>query len=129
MKKTELKALIKECVKEVIFEEGALRSIVSEVAQGLGSQPQPMTNSQVVTEAHQSQVSDRETVRAKLRQAMMGSQTDPYAATKARLPDAHAHLFEGTVPLDDGTNSPGLDISNLPGLGNWGTISNRLKKG
>ena len=41
MKKSELrqvlKPLIKECIKEVIFEEG-LSNIVSEVAQGLGGQ-------------------------------------------------------------------------------------------
>ena len=42
MKKSELrqvlKPLIKECIKEVIFEEGILSNIVSEVAQGLGGQ-------------------------------------------------------------------------------------------
>ena len=35
MKKSELKNIIKECVKEVIFEEGVLSGIISEVAQGL----------------------------------------------------------------------------------------------
>jgi|TARA_R110000824_G_scaffold258032_1_gene447066 flagellin-like hook-associated protein FlgL len=42
MNKSELKKvlrpLIKECIKEVIFEEGVLANIVSEVAQGLGGQ-------------------------------------------------------------------------------------------
>ena len=37
LKKT-LRPLIKECIKEVIFEEGILSNIVSEVAQGLGGQ-------------------------------------------------------------------------------------------
>jgi len=127
MKKSELKSLIKECVKEVIFEEGALRSIVTEVAQGLGATTRVVAESQAP--AVQAQASDREAVRAKLRQAMMGSQPDPYAnaATKTKLPNAH--LFEGTTPLDDGASDAGVDISNMPGLGNWGTISNRLKKG
>ena len=35
MKKSELKNIIKECVKEVIFEEGVLSGIITEVAQGL----------------------------------------------------------------------------------------------
>ena len=35
MKKSELKSIIKECVKEVIFEEGVLSGIITEVAQGL----------------------------------------------------------------------------------------------
>ena len=34
MKKAQLKELIKECVREVIYEEGALTKIVAEVAQG-----------------------------------------------------------------------------------------------
>jgi len=42
MNKSELKKvlrpLIKECIKEVIFEEGILSNIVSEVAQGLSGQ-------------------------------------------------------------------------------------------
>ncbi|MAL11772.1 MAG: hypothetical protein CMF74_19170 [Maricaulis sp.] len=42
MKKSELrqvlKPLIKECIKEVIFEEGILSNIVSDEAQGLGGQ-------------------------------------------------------------------------------------------
>ena len=42
MKKQELqkilKPLIKECIKEVIFEEGVLSGLIKEVAQGLGSQ-------------------------------------------------------------------------------------------
>jgi hypothetical protein len=36
--KKALRPLIKECIKEVIFEEGVLSNIVSEVAQGLGKQ-------------------------------------------------------------------------------------------
>ena len=46
MKKTELKnilkPLIKECIKEVIFEEGTLSTIISEVLRGT-SQPKPIT--------------------------------------------------------------------------------------
>ena len=35
MKKSELKNIIKECVKEVIFEEGVLSGLITEVAKGL----------------------------------------------------------------------------------------------
>jgi len=53
MKKSELrqvlKPLIKECIKEVIFEEGILSNIVSEVAQGLGGQPIVETTQQPPT--------------------------------------------------------------------------------
>ena len=43
MNKTELKKilkpLIKQCIKEVIFEDGTLSTIISEVAVGLNSAP------------------------------------------------------------------------------------------
>ena len=35
MKKSELKQIIKECVKEILFEEGTLSTIVAEVAFGI----------------------------------------------------------------------------------------------
>ena len=35
MKKSELKMLIKQCVKETLFEEGVLSEIIAEVAFGL----------------------------------------------------------------------------------------------
>ena len=35
MKKSELKNIIKECVKEILFEEGALSNLVAEVAFGI----------------------------------------------------------------------------------------------
>ena len=35
MKKSELKSIIKECVKEILFEEGVLSSLVAEVAIGI----------------------------------------------------------------------------------------------
>ena len=35
--KRALKPIIKECIKEVIFEEGVLSGLITEVAQGLGS--------------------------------------------------------------------------------------------
>ena len=35
MKRSELKAMIKECVKEALFEEGVLSEIIAEVAFGL----------------------------------------------------------------------------------------------
>ena len=60
MKKTELKEiikpLVKECIQEVLIEEGLLSNVVSEVVKGLGTQsiveqapvtrptPQPKTN-------------------------------------------------------------------------------------
>ena len=46
MKKSDLKNLIKECVREIVFEEGAIRAIVTEVTQGLTA-AQPIVEQKV----------------------------------------------------------------------------------
>ena len=51
MKKSELKNIIKECIREVIFEEGVLSNIVTEVATGMRA-----SNTSVVREAVTPQV-------------------------------------------------------------------------
>ena len=35
MKRSELKSIVKECVKEILFEEGVLSNLVAEVAFGI----------------------------------------------------------------------------------------------
>ena len=42
MKKSELKSIIKECVKEVLFEEGVLSNLVAEVAFGIAKAQAPI---------------------------------------------------------------------------------------
>ena len=63
MKKSELKNIIKECVKEVIFEEGILSGIITEVAQGLSAtatpslrQPSPLPQNENRSEEHTSEL-------------------------------------------------------------------------
>ena len=45
MKKSELKSIIKECVKEVLFEEGVLSNLVAEVAFGIAKAQTPIVES------------------------------------------------------------------------------------
>jgi hypothetical protein len=122
VRKSELKELIKECVREVVFEEGSLRTIVTEVAQGLGTAP--------LVEQKKTQTpspAPRESVRSKIIEAM-GKNNDPYAETRSRMPNSK--LFEGTVPLDEAERgaSVGVDITNIPGVQNWSTIANQIGK-
>ena len=130
MKKSELKNIIKECVKEVLFEEGMLSNLVAEVAFGITraqqtiveSSPQPQVNSAKLEEAR---LHEREEKRKRLLE------------TKRKMLDAMgnsklANVFEGTEPLkqggEPGKASPhgpmsgrdpsdaGVDISGLFGL-------------
>ena len=123
MKKSELKNLIKECVREVIFEEGALRTIVTEVTQGLSTK-QPIMEQRTSTSSAPEQRTD---VRSKIIEAMGKNNTeDPYASARKRMPNSK--LFEGTMPLEESGAGAGVDIKNIPGLQNWGTIANRIGK-
>ena len=123
MKKSELKNLIKECVREVIFEEGALRTIVTEVTQGLSTK-QPIVEQRASTNNIPEQKSD---VRSKIIEAMGKNNTeDAYASARKRMPNSK--LFEGTMPLEESGAGAGVDIKNIPGLQNWGTIANRIGK-
>jgi hypothetical protein len=113
-----LKPLIKECIKEVIFEEeGALSHIIKEVTAGLGGKQQ-------ITEAKIRSPNPRKNNNQQLKQR------------KKKLLDAIGrdayggiNVFEGTTPAppavgqgqttgplsDVAPNDPGVDISNLFG--------------
>jgi len=113
-----LKPLIKECIKEVIFEEdGALSHVIKEVAMGL-------TGKQQINETKVSPPKPRKKNNQQLKQR------------KKQLLDAigkdaygGVNLFEGTTPApasspegqargplsDVSPNDPGVDISGLFG--------------
>ena len=103
MKKSELrqvlKPLIKECIKEVIFEEGVLSNIVSEVAQGLGGQTIVETKQQLA-EPQRNYEEENRSAQQKLQE------------TRKRMLDAigsesynGVDLFAGTTPTSAPTES------------------------
>ena len=127
MNKTELKKilkpLIKQCIKEVIFEDGTLSNIVSEVARGLGTTP-------VITEAH--------TPDNKKMKLESESEAKSRLERKRRMLDSIGRdayngvdLFEGTTPAPEPTQSgrgalagvdprdPGVDITKFASSGVW----------
>ena len=131
MKKSDLKELIKplvkECIHEVLLEEGLLSNVVSEVAKGLNNAP-------VITE-----------------QAAQPDRTAPpkkrdYSENRKKLMDAigsdsynGVNLFEGTTPapaqqeqaagsVDMGDpNDAGVDIGSI--LGQSSRIWESMNKG
>ena len=142
MKRSELKAIIKECVRETLFEEGVLSEMIAEVAYGLARAQNLMVESkpqQVQVENSQSQQKledERNQVRRK-----------KLLETKRKMLDAMSdkkmsNVFEGTEPLTSAGNpnaqaSPqgplagrdpndaGIDISGLFSLA--GQKWNQLK--
>jgi hypothetical protein len=130
MNRKELKKIIKECVKEVIFEEGIVSDLVSEIAAGFvkanlleskTAQPRQTTTEKVM-ERRQEPPRERET----------------YKQNKKRMTESlnkmfgGVDLFEGTTPAPAPASGggqgalsgvepgdKGIDISNIPGMNNW----------
>ena len=129
MKKSDLKQLIKpllkECIHEVLIEEGMLSNIVSEVAQGM--QAQPLVESRAPTRTPPSRGAEarkmketRKKMNARRQELMDSIGKDAYNGMD---------LFEGTAPMTrEETKGPsagsvdlgssgdsGVDISSLVG--------------
>ena len=111
-----LKPLIKQCIKEVIFEDGTLSTIISEVVTGLGS-------ANVISEASSSSQRTLETDQeAKARRQR---QQDVLKEQKKKMLDAigkdafnGVDLFEGTTPIRNAGNpsAPSGPSSALEGV-------------
>jgi len=121
MKKTELKKilkpLIKECIKEVIFEEGALSTIITEVVKGT-SQTQMIVETKQANNYEQRSITKQKKSSENRKKLLDAIGKDAYNGV---------NLFEGTTaapaPRDNGgaqgplsgvnPNDPGVDISRI----------------
>ena len=131
-----LKPLIKQCIKEVIFEDGTLSTIISEVATGLGS-------ANVISEAtpatkRQSLETDFE-AKQRRQKKVQNLQEQKKKMLDAIGKDAFngVDLFEGTTPAPAqqqqgkgalsgvAPSDPGVDISTLP-TGMWKKLAGKL---
>ena len=130
MKKSELKSIIKECVKEILFEEGVLSNLVAEVAFGITKAQQTIVESSPAQQVNN----------AKLEEARAHEQEEKrkrLLETKRKMLNAMgnskmSNVFEGTEPLKQGgqpgkvsphgpmagrdPSDAGIDISGLFGL-------------
>lgn len=128
MKKSELKNIIKECVREVVFEEGMLSGIISEVVQGISSSPTVNTS--------RPQAPSVSPLAETKRQVLSAIGNNSYEEIKKKFPNPE--LFEGTKPIVDSggqgalsgisPHDPGVDISSIPGAGAWGRIASGKDK-
>ena len=139
MKKSELREMIKSCVKEVLFEEGTLSTIIAEVAYGLTSAKGLVEN--------QSQATSQPKV-DNSREKAAATQRKKLEESKRKMLDAIGNssmpgIFEGTEPLKSGGSpanptqpssplshvdprDPGVDIAGIMSIA--GSSWQRLKK-
>ena len=114
-----IKPLVKECIHEVLLEEGLLSNIVSEVVKGVG--PQPIVEAQHSSAKRKKIVKKSNTAIQEHRRKMMDAvNRDAYNGVD---------LFEGTEPLRSAPTGekkagnvdlgdprdPGVDISSILG--------------
>jgi len=124
MKKTELKVLIKECVREVLFEENVLSSVIAEVAYGI-TKAQSMMVEQIQENSHNNKTDAQpeNTVSKKLQEtrrkmldaigkdSMMGAfdGTEPLPPQNTpTVPSAPSGPLSHMAPGDPGVNIDGL---------------------
>ena len=138
MKRSELKKvlkpLIKECIKEVIFEEGVLSNLIKEVAVGIGSQQtivetrvqEPERNfSRQQTELQEEARAAMEERKRRLEEAVGGGMTGIFEGVSA-IPSAGS-VGDGSNPQSPlsayAPGDSGVDISAIMGLAgnasNW----------
>ena len=116
-----LKPLIKECIKEVIFEEGALSGIITEVAKGLGNVNVPLPQSIAKPKNNFNQIRENEGTK-QAKQQLEEVKRDLQKSTGLK------GVFEGTTPMRSGgggqgsqhgalrdmnPSDPGVDISGI----------------
>ena len=133
LKKT-LKPLIKQCIKEVLFEEaGVLSKVVTEVAQGLQSGQRIVESS----DTRLQQVEEEQAHRKKLEEAKnqaLKQQKERMLQSIGETAYNGVDLFEGTTPMSSAgsastssaspmgpmknvdPNDPGVDLHSIPGL-------------
>ena len=132
-----LKPLIKECIKEVMFEEGVLSTVITEVVKST----RPSNNSQPTL-----QVEQKQQVNHQERRELLEERRKAELERKRKLLDATGFggidVFEGTTPISQGGSitegaspqSPfsgmdpadaGVDISGIMSLGanRWKTLA------
>ena len=120
MKKSDLKNLIKpivkECIQEVLLEEGLLSNVVSEVAKGL--QPQNIVTESQVRHAQPPPAKPNSDAIAKRKKLLETIGKDAYNGVdlfEGTTPaPAHREPRAGSVDLGD-PNDSGVDISSLMG--------------
>lgn len=115
MKRSQLKMIVKECVKEILFEEGVLSSLVAEVAVGITKANMTLTEQPTASKANfkESQQKLVEEQEAQRKEKIMETKKKMIEAMGDRM----SNVFEGTEPLRSaGSPDSGPSTSPLSGL-------------
>ena len=139
MKKSQLKhvikPIVKQCLNELLIEQGLLSNIISEVVKGIQPMHQQPTHQPMPTVEHQKLLQQQRAELQEQRQQMMKE-------NKRKLLDASGFgvdVFSGTKPIEESSdpsngqasalsgvaaNDPGVDINGIMAIANrdWGKM-------
>ena len=116
--------MIKECIREVLLEEGMLSRIVKETAEGL-------SGAQLIKEQQKSSVEGSQRAQEVRKKNLEARKKLLNSIGSQKF--GGVDVFENTTPLPaEGSgkgalsgqdpNDAGVDISVLPGMKNWGKL-------
>jgi hypothetical protein len=103
MKKSELKSIIKECIKEIIFEEGILSNLVSEVACGIAD----AQNKTLLSEHNRTATKNAANSERERKDLLETKRKMINAIGSEKMKD----VFSGTDPLPNNAPSQGSPMS------------------
>ena len=127
-----LKPLIEECIKEMIFEEGVLSSIIRE-AQGspnkqIVKEEKPFTKFVKESRTENKQLNETRKAMRKAISEKLGD-FDPFEGTQP-FTEAQASGGPSKSPMAGvDPSDKGIDIASIPGMSRWGAINERLTDG
>jgi len=128
------KPIIKECIKELILEEGVLSSMISEVHKAKIPSSNAVTTEAVIQQVSRQKVDNKVKIDEAKRKiyAALGSENyshifeniEPLSNYEAGQSTAPAHdPLSGRDPSD-----PGVDIAAIPGMSIWKTLVTDKKR-
>jgi hypothetical protein len=127
-----LKPLIEECIKEMIFEDGVLSSIIREAqgspAKQVVKEEKPFAKFVKESRTENKQLNE---TRNKMRKAISEKlgDFDPFEGTQA-LTESQASGKPSQSPMAGvDPSDKGIDLTNIPGAGRWAAINERLTDG
>tara|TARA_B100000212_G_C27349349_1_gene522890 strand:- start:248 stop:649 length:402 start_codon:yes stop_codon:yes gene_type:complete len=122
-----IKPLVKECIHEVLLEEGLLSNVVSEVAKGLNSAPVIVEQAENPTKAPPRKKRDYSQNRKKLMDAIGAGSYNGVDLFEGTTPaPAEQSQAAGNVDLGD-PDDAGVDIGSI--LGQSSKIWESMNKG
>jgi len=133
-----IKPIIKECIHEVIIEEGVLSKMITEVARGLQvAQPvqQPIVEQQRENQfiKQKSQETNQKLMehKKKLMEAVGKggyNGVNIFENVQPMREDSSSSKSSIPNPIDvlDPNGTGGINISNIPGMGKWGNILKKM---